>query len=47
MICLYSRELWVQNDYARTFDLSWEKVKDEIERIHVADVSPKEFIRRF
>ncbi|XP_023335881.1 bifunctional arginine demethylase and lysyl-hydroxylase JMJD6 isoform X4 [Eurytemora carolleeae] len=44
---LSSRELWVQNDYARTFDLSWENVKDEIERIHVGDVSPQEFIRRF
>ena len=44
---LKTRESWSEQNYARTFDLSWSHVKDEIERIHVKDVSPKEFIERF
>jgi len=44
---LSSRELWVQHDFARKFDLSWEGVKDEIKRISVHDVNPQEFIERY
>jgi len=44
---LATREMWVQNDYANTFDLSWERVKDGLERISVHEVSAKEFIERY
>ena len=27
---LATREMWVQNDYANTFDLSWERVLNNI-----------------
>jgi len=44
---LATRELWVQHDFANTFDLSGDEVADGVERISVHDVSPDEFIRRF
>ncbi len=44
---LKTRESWSEQNYARNFDLSWSHVRDEIERIHVKDVSPKEFIDKF
>ena len=43
---LSSGELWVQKDYANNFDLDYTKVNDTLERIHVKDVSPQEFIER-
>jgi len=44
---LSTRDMWVQRNYAQTYDLSWHHIKDEIERIHVNDVSEKEFIERY
>lgn len=44
---LKTRESWSEQSYAKTFDLTWSHVKDDIERIHVKDVAPKEFIERF
>jgi len=44
---LSTRELWVQHDYANTFDLSYDKVVDGLERISVHDVSVKEFVDRY
>jgi histone arginine demethylase JMJD6 len=43
---LATREMWLQNDYLNTFDLSWEQVEDGLERVSVHEVSPKEFIQR-
>jgi histone arginine demethylase JMJD6 len=49
--CLFSelktRESWSEQNYAKNFDLSWDGVDDGVERIHVKDVSPKEFIEKF
>jgi len=44
---LSTRELWVQHDLAETYNLSWTHLKDEVERINVNDVSPREFIERY
>ena len=38
-------QLWVQKDFANTFDLNY-KVEDTLERIKVEDVSPEEFIEK-
>jgi hypothetical protein len=43
---VFSRELWVQHNYAKTFDLSWQDVNDTVERISVHDVSCEDFIAR-
>ena len=40
-------ESWIEHGYAKNFDLSYDHVDDTVERIHVKDVSPDEFIRRF
>ena len=44
---LKTRESWSELNYAKNFDVSWEGVNDVIERIHVNDVSPKDFIQKF
>jgi len=44
---LSSGDLWVQKDFANTFDLDYTKVNDTVERIHVKDVSPQQFIERY
>jgi len=44
---LSTAQLWVDKDYAHTFDHDWRKVNDVLERIHVKEVSEKEFIDRF
>jgi len=44
---LSSQELWVQHNLARTYDLSWENRRDDIERISEHEVSPQEFIDRY
>ena len=43
---LSTGELWLQKDFANTFDLNY-KVNDTLERINVKDVSPDEFIERY
>ena len=40
-------ESWTEQKFAKTFDLSYDHVDDTIERIHVKDVSPQEFIEKF
>ena len=42
---LSTGDLWVQKDFANTFNLDY-KVDDTLERISVGDVSPEEFIDR-
>ena len=42
---LSSGDLWVQKGYATTFDLEYQ-VNDTLERIHVKDVPPQDFIDR-
>ena len=42
---LSTGDLWVQHDYANNFDLNVE-VNDTLERIHVKNVSPRDFIDR-
>ena len=44
---LSTSESWIEHGYAKNFDLSYDHVDDTVERIHVKDVSPDEFIRRF
>ena len=44
---LGTSESWVEHGYAKHFDVSYDHVNDTVERIHVKDVSPDEFIRRF
>lgn len=44
---LSTRDLWIQNDYEKTFDLSWNKIEDGLERINVHEVSEAEFIKRY
>jgi len=44
---LSTRELWVERRHAENFDLTWEKVNDQLERIHTSQVSPQEFIQRY
>jgi len=44
---LSSRDMWVGKGYAANFDLSWNHIKDEIERINESEVSPQEFIDRY
>ena len=36
---LSTRELWVERRHAENFDLTWEKVNDQLERIHTSQVS--------
>ena len=43
---LASSDMWVLKDYKNTFDLSYNKVNDTLERIHDSEVSEEEFIRR-
>ena len=43
---LASSDMWVAKDYKQTFDLSFNKVNDTLERIHNDEVSEEEFIRR-
>ena len=42
---LSNGDLWVQKDFANTFNLDF-KVDDTLERIRVQDVTPEEFIDR-
>ncbi|XP_059078290.1 bifunctional arginine demethylase and lysyl-hydroxylase JMJD6-like isoform X4 [Tigriopus californicus] len=44
---LKTREMWVERNYARTFDLSWSHVPDTLARVDVKRVSPQEFIEKF
>ena len=44
---LSTSESWIEHGYAKNFDVSYDHVNDTVERIHVKDVSPDEFIRRF
>ena len=44
---LSTRESWVERNYANNFDISWDKVNDQLERINVSEVSEKEFIKRY
>lgn len=44
---LSTRELWVEKNHANNFDVSWDKVDDNLERINVSEVSPEEFIKRY
>lgn len=44
---LSTTESWTQQQYAKYYDLSFDKVNDTVERIHVKDVSGKEFVERF
>jgi len=44
---LSTRELWIERRHAVNFDLTWEKVNDQLERIHTSQVSPEEFIQRY
>jgi len=44
---LSTRELWIERRHAVNFDLTWEKVNDQLERIHTSQVSPQEFIQRY
>ena len=37
----------MRHNHAQKFDLSWEKVNDQLERINVHEVSPREFIERY
>lgn len=44
---LKTREMWVEREYARTFDLSWSHVPDTLPRVDVKRVSPEEFIEKY
>ena len=44
---LHTTESWCEQGYAKNFDLSFDKVDDRLERIHVKDVSPQEFIDKY
>jgi len=44
---LSTRELWVQHDYANTFDVSLESVNDTLPRVSVHKVSPVEFRQKY
>lgn len=44
---LHSTDSWTELKYATRFDLSYDHVIDGVERIHVKDVSPKEFIEKY
>ncbi len=44
---LSTSESWVEQGYAKNFDLSEDIVKDTVERIHVKDVSCEEFIEKW
>lgn len=43
---LADKSAWVQLEYHRKFD-KFREFEDNVERIHVKDVSPREFIERF
>ncbi len=42
-----TREAWIEQGYANNFDLSYDKINDTLDRIHVNDVSCEEFIQRY
>ena len=44
---LSTTESWCQEGWAKTFDLSFDKVDDTVERIHVKDVSLEDFIELY
>ena len=35
---LSTRDLWVERHHAENFDLTWDKVNDQLERIHTSQV---------
>merc|ERR1712137_1305134 len=39
--------MWTAKDYCHSFDLSYDKVNDTLERINQDQVSEEEFIKRF
>lgn len=39
--------MWHEKQYADKFDVNWSNVRDTVQRIHVNDVDPEEFIERF
>ena len=44
---LSTTESWCQEGWAKTYDLSFDKVDDTVERIHVKDVSTEDFIELY
>ena len=44
---LSTTESWCQEGWAKSFDLSFDKVDDTVERIHVKDVSLEDFIELY
>jgi len=44
---LSTKELWVQHDYAHTYDMSWERVQDTLPRLSVHQVDKKEFREKY
>ena len=44
---LATSDMWVAKDYLHSFDLSYDKVNDTLERINQDRVSEEEFIRRY
>ena len=44
---LATSDMWTAKDYCHSFDTSYEKVNDTLERINQDQVSEEEFIRRF
>ena len=44
---LSTTESWCQEGWAKNYDLSFDKVDDTVERIHVKDVSLEDFIELY
>ena len=44
---LATSDMWSAKDYRHSFDLSFDKVNDTLERINQDQVSEEEFIRRY
>ena len=44
---LSTTESWTQQNFAKTYDLSFDKVNDTVDRIQAKDVSLEEFIERY
>ena len=44
---LATSDMWTAKDYCHSFDLSYDKVNDTLERINQDQVSEEEFIKRY
>jgi histone arginine demethylase JMJD6 len=44
---LRTKTSWTERGYARKFDMAWQHLPDQLERINVHEVSPDEFRERW